>query len=271
MVPMPDVKDAERANMESIPTELVMQLVLYLAPKELARFSETCRHVYAICRDPVVLKSAIERRFGKEAVPQDHDTVDLYKILQQLDLKSLILTVDDMNITWIEDERYWRKVDDPSSIAAKFGKPVGQLRMVCWLNASGTIKGVPKGSYHVLWRLKTNRSGRDLGGTAISAWVSSVPEEDVIKMGQVLETNALQSALDWTYFEIGPLTVAETFGEITVELKNFEGHWKQGLFIDCVRLVSTAGERHGDREVDVESKAAPNAMARGGSPSCHIM
>ena len=149
--------------------------------------------------------------------------MNLYKLLQELDLRSYFATADDMAISWFEEQRYWKRLIDPSSFASRLGKPIAQLKMVCWLHALGTFKGVKKGSYHVLWRLKTNRSGRELGGTSISAWVSNVPEEDIIKMGQVLDTHALQNAQNWTYFEIGPLTVADAYGEITFELKNLEG------------------------------------------------
>ncbi|KAJ3286311.1 hypothetical protein HK104_009107 [Borealophlyctis nickersoniae] len=248
MAPIPaTTKDA----FSTLPIELSIQIIKYLNGSDVAKLATTSRHFSVVCKDKYLWLMLLERRFGKESIPEDENAyMETYK---KFDHDCSFIPCSNMNIVWKEDQRYWSEEVDESSRSGTIMK----LKNVCWFDVRTIVKGLPKGRYVPTWRLRFG-SPSGLGGVEFGARLLSIdPDLPPTPLFTVPLTVACRDTLGrntpWITARLPAITLPgpQDFHSVEVWMSNHDSQWKSGLFVDCLEFVDV-GE--GDRGVTDEEE-----------------
>ncbi|KAG9305182.1 hypothetical protein G9A89_010690 [Geosiphon pyriformis] len=88
-----------------------------------------------------------------ENIDEEKTEIDWRKLYKKLAGNLISYVAKERRITWLGNHGYWGIENDKES---KFGK-IARLNHVWWFDVRSSIKSVPAGSYHVIWRIKADR------------------------------------------------------------------------------------------------------------------
>ncbi|KAJ3280420.1 hypothetical protein HK104_000672 [Borealophlyctis nickersoniae] len=159
---------SDRDFIATLPAELVLQTFKHLKSTQIVRMGQTCKGFETVYRDNHLWRRLVGRRFGIEEgwldvfmaatciESKEPNTIktqttklpwfDLYKALLHL---AYTLPASTLTIHYLHPpahpnhNRYWSLLSTHA-----------HLTTVCWFDVSGTFRGLPTGTYTVIWTLK---------------------------------------------------------------------------------------------------------------------
>jgi hypothetical protein len=213
-------------SLTSAPSEIATNVLFRLDARSVLRVARTCKHFYEIVQDPHLWHAMLIYRFGTGTlVSQDY--VDLYR--QKALMKHSI--AKEFNIVWLND-MYWTQTQDETSDSGT----VAQLNSVCWFDVRGMVKGVPNGTFKVVWNINIGRQASDLDQLEFGC---SVNGNQLLSYRPHEEWFALLADSGWTTFTIPVPLVVDTGSFVDVEcfIQDHSDSWKGGIALDYVRLI----------------------------------
>ncbi|KAJ3298171.1 hypothetical protein HK104_011092 [Borealophlyctis nickersoniae] len=251
---------SEEDSFSSLPVELSVHILKYLHCTDVAQLARSSTHFALVCKDKYLWRLLLERRFGVASVPEDGDKCrEEFEILSR---NALCKPANLLGIIWGDNSTYWH--------ISNGRRPVARLHNVWWFDVTATFKGVLKGFYTPIVKVRL-QSSREMSGIAFWAQVQG---ED----GEMHPTPKIETALPQdvcTYgkttrwfqlplptLDVGTWRDAGDYHTVTVFMIDHDcSRLKSGLLIEYVKLVK-AGEIVQSDEEDGEEQYEGEAGER---------
>ncbi|KAL1924338.1 uncharacterized protein VTP21DRAFT_7373 [Calcarisporiella thermophila] len=225
---------------EPMPLELLIHILCFLSPADIAVVASTCKILREVVRMDLLWHEMILRRFGQAALPDKNDLeskscLEIFKEKSKLELS----IAEHFTIAHL-DGYYWRIVDESDSNYNK----VAQLNTVCWLDVQGCMKRVPPGKYEIIWRMRVHSIFsivEDLELHAVPLVQDDTHPELSPPVTYSLSYEMLSYRKGHGFFDFKlpqPLYIDERHGfvDVNFSLEKKTGVWKHGLVLDTLRL-----------------------------------
>ncbi|KAI9105263.1 hypothetical protein DFS34DRAFT_1839 [Phlyctochytrium arcticum] len=292
MAPVPEEQAVD--HFSALPEELAVTIASYLLAPDIAQLCRANKFCNAVCRDEYLWHVLTLRRFGVDPHKAEYERVvrepdgadpgekklvdgrrggeqpvDVYKRLAKNGLR---LAPEDMGIIWL-DGSHWSLEEEPGSTHGR----VARLATVCWYDMRGRVRGVPRGWYLPIWRVKIGPSyARYIGGqteediehnaTVADRDGTSIKEHDSTtssrKFGSFASTNTPRgSEPQYRDFVLPPLNVGmwpggPPFLDVDVEAVEHSDTWKSRIVYDGFRLERVTEQWVRERQERVKSGQA---------------
>ncbi|KAJ3052935.1 hypothetical protein HK097_005383 [Rhizophlyctis rosea] len=220
----------------------------------------------------------LARRYGKNAVPKETGDDSIYlNEYKNLSVDGTYIPADKLQITW-SNGHYWKIEDNDSALSTK----IAVLSSVCWFDVVGEIRGVRRGKYRPVARIRFERDAFGLEGVQLSAAVieksdePSVDPTEVAKSTVTFPQDYQSMRAAWKLFRMPILQVgtepgAAEYHTVRISAVDHGTGWKAGLSIDYVgletveeRKVRRSGVEGGDT-VDSDDSDDDDNQARLGN------
>ncbi|OLL24357.1 hypothetical protein NEOLI_002783 [Neolecta irregularis DAH-3] len=160
------------SKIETLPTELLAEIVLYLVLPDIINFTLTSKTICRIVHSPPTWLLKIHHDFGHSESAElslESPAKDWALQYERL-LQPLYTSIAEWQFAWI-DNRYWRVTDTPQS---PFGKTLNlDNRIVWWVSGQKTFP-VPPGQYKVTWGLQVSPRGMAQSPNLLSVGIRQV-------------------------------------------------------------------------------------------------
>eukprot|EP01134_Creolimax_fragrantissima_P003795 CFRG3795T1 len=265
--------EEEGVGLLCMPFDVIHGICVHLDPEDVCELSKTCRTFRRISQTDSVWMSMAKAHFthwrcptttaqtfpfnahavvcsdGWESVNANNlSGQELYKQMQR---PTRVQYVDEMDVAWSEDRRYYEYMDRAGSISSR----VLRLKHVCYLWAKAVFPSVRPGYYQPIWRIQTTSDIRIHEPVVVEAHPDSMnelsyyevvrgvipPDEQSTTVRRV--EKELSSIPRGVWYELKlPVIQVHRTSDICTLFKNSTGTWKRGIVFDCVRLVKMHGD-----------------------------